>query len=214
MMRDGNTMHGRSSIRWIHICWRLAIAAGFVIALSGAALAQKDDITWEEFNPPDSGKAPMMGRPVIGAPDWRPGCKPAGDGAWYRLCQCPGSTGTTCTISYYSLAPYSCPEPPSPIYLVSAIGRSKETCGKKGFERTKAAWKTLGITWEPHDYRLDDSKDSENVGQLEKPGDKKPDDKTPLKKEEKAEKKENEKKDTEKGDKKDSAKTEKKDNLL
>jgi hypothetical protein len=172
---------------------RLLLSAVFAAAMSTIAYADDNDVQWTELNPPGSGKSPTYARPFPGAPDWYPGCEmdPGVQAAWYRFCQCPGSAATTgCTISYYSLAAFTCPAPSkNPVWLMTSIGRTKIFCGEKAKKATRESWLALGLT-PPADY--DPPKDGGGgdppgsggdppIGGIETPKDgKKPDEKTSL----------------------------------
>jgi hypothetical protein len=121
-------------------CGLAALSSSFVLA---------EDIIWQEFNDPATGTAPMYGPPIKGAPNIQQGCTPAGDAAWYRLCQCPGTGNLACSVGYYSIRSYNCPVPPgttNPVYLVTARGYTQVPCNENQKRKTKESWTSLNIT--------------------------------------------------------------------
>jgi hypothetical protein len=177
----------------------LALVAGVGVGLTGFS-AMAEDITWYgPFDPP----GPLF----AGGPRKTADCEPTpgSQAAWYRFCQCPGTTGTTaCTVSYYSTASYSCSgPPPKTIALVTMRGTTKTACNDHEVWATAMAMNTLTGMWPGEGYpppqqppdpngtplppkEPPDPGGGRKIGGLEVPaGQDKPDDNTALKTDEK-----------------------------
>jgi hypothetical protein len=148
----------------------MLIAAVFAAAPFAGGFAQTsttpDGTEWMDFVAPGTQAAgPPQTYPYqplwLGGPGTGGMCANgtiSSDGAWYAVCKCYGVDG--CFVTYQSIATYVCPENADwsgskTFKVVTATGRTKKQCGKKGILRTVEIYKTLAPPKEEEKYTWD-----------------------------------------------------------